>query len=359
MDKPIIRSIALFLEKPGERNTKEYTDYVIESLRLVDQFRRKLETRGYTVFTKRLVLPELPLKKRVEVIEDVEPRDTLISIGSIDVEEATPETILNIVDQGYYLSLQGVWRNPVIHARRVSEIIHRVSEINPVNATRIAVGFHENLLETPYFPDSTSSGTYGVGYSFLFPRHMIKYVEEHDSLDGYTSLFKEYVEELISIARDVLGVDRVLFDYSISPWINDSVVELIERLGYKFLSPGFNYGIHVLNRVIEGFVREIGYESGFNEVMLPYAEDSRLINAGAKGLIRARDLLLYSSTCIVGPDMIVVPASIESVSYFILDTYSIWCTKNRAMALRIIPVPNKPGDTVKLGKFGEIPVINY
>jgi len=83
--------------------------------------------------------------------------------------------------------------------------------------------------------------------------------------------------------------------------MNESVVELLSLMGFELDSPGFNYGVRMLNDRISRMAEKLGYAGGFNEVMLPYAEDSLLIDAGRKGFLCARNLLLYSSTCVAGP----------------------------------------------------------
>ncbi|RLG81753.1 MAG: DUF711 domain-containing protein, partial [Thermoprotei archaeon] len=256
-------------------------------------------------------------------------------------------------------SLYCSWSDPLQCSERASSIIHRVSENDPVSATRIALAYHTDPLETPYFPDSTSSGKIGVGYSFLLPSTMKRYYREHGELNSFYKYLINIVEDLLKITKNKLGLERVLFDYSISPWMENSVVDLIEAMGYKFLSPGFNYGVYRLNEIIQEIARIAGRATGFNEVMLPYAEDSLLIKAGREGILRASTLLAYTATCVAGPDMIVIPSSKRELARFILDTYSIWRVKRRPMALRAIPVSGLAGDTIDLGKFGKVPIINY
>ena len=80
---------------------------------------------------------------------------------------------------------------------------------------------------------------------------------------------------------------------------------------------------------------------------------------GENGLIRAKDLLLYAATCVSGLDMLVIPADEEKMTDFIKDVYAVYAVKKRPLATRLIPVPNKPGDKISLGRFGETPVIHY
>lgn len=355
--KPIIRSITLFLGKK-ELVKPTWKNYVEEKIIWLKETSQILTHKGYKVFTERIVFPDLSREDKERIVDIIDDNNILISLGCFYFKHITGKDILDLVGKGYYITLYGFRENPVENALKISKILHQITSVDPLNATRVSIAFHNNILETPYFPDTVSSGVEGVGFSFLLPRHLIEYYEKHHSLDTYVELLVETINEIKDIVKS-RHVHRVFFDYSISPWMDNSVVELIEKLGYKLLTPGFNYGIHILNKFIEKLIVSCGSSGGFNEVMLPYAEDNLLKKAGEKGYLRARDLLLYSISCVVGPDMIVVPESIDMLKKYILDTYSVWLMKKKPLALRIIPVSLNPGDKIVLGKFGEVYVINY
>jgi len=351
--KPIIRSITLFLD------TGVYTDRsaLATALAKLEELSAKIAGRGYEVFTKRVSLPLAPLAERARIASSVDSKHYLVSIGAVKASELN-SSVAELVNSGYYTAVYGIEKNPPLVAREVSRFIHKLSAENPVNATRVAVAMHGNPLESPYFPDSTSSGVAGVGFSLLLPRSLAEFYRAHGSLEEYTNVMKSYVSELVACARES-GFERVVVDYSISPWMDNSVVKLLEYMGFKLLEPGFLYGVHALNKLVNRFATVCGYAGGFNEVMLPYAEDDALRDAGLKGLVKARDFLYFSSVCVAGPDMLVVPESTEKLAGLILDTYSVWLVKKRAMSLRAIPVVSEPGETVDLGRFGRVAVINY
>jgi len=351
--KPVIRSITLFLD------SRVYADRgVLETaLAKLEELSAKIAGKGYEVFTKRVSLPLAPLAERARVASFIDPKHYLVSIGAVKASELS-SSVAELVNSGYYTAVYGVGENPQLVTREVSRFIHKLSAENPVNATRVAVAMHSNPLESPYFPDSTSSGVEGVGFSFLLPKSLEEFYRARGSLEEYADVLKSFVSELAACARES-GFERVVVDYSISPWMDNSVVKLLECVGFKLLEPGFLYGVHALNKLVNRFTAVCGYAGGFNEVMLPYAEDSALRDAGLKGLIRARDFLYFSSVCVAGPDMLVLPESTEKLAGLILDAYSVWLVKKRAMSLRAIPVASMPGDTVDLGRFGKVAVIDY
>jgi len=352
-DKPIIRAIAFFLEDSVSR------EYYIDKLPQLYMLRDRIIGEGYQVFSIRLVLANQSQENMEKIMGYIDQKDILVSAGYVNVEELDFEYVKWLVSNGYYVTIMGVWENPERYSRTVSRLIHLISSEDPVYATRVSIGFHGKPLITPYFPDTSSDGVFRIGYSFLLPNSLLEYYREEGSLDGYIDVFKNHVYNLIDLTRSVVRTDNVVFDYSISPWMDNSVVNLLNEMGFKLGSPGFNYGVSLLNSFINKIVKEVGHSTGFNEVMLPYAEDSILIEAGSKKLIRARDILLYSSTCIAGPDMIVVPQDVDKLTNYILDTLSIWFIKKKPMALRAIPVDAEPGDEVFLGRFGSVYVLEY
>ncbi|MEM1675206.1 MAG: DUF711 family protein [Desulfurococcaceae archaeon] len=357
-NKPVIRSIAIFLE--NKSSVREFIDYYYSTTAILNDLKNTLEKNGYSVFTKRIVFPHISVDIRKKIIEEIDSSsDILVSIGYSGFSDIERELVIESTVKGFYTALYGLWIKPVEYVKQASEIIHRISSIEPFYASRLAICFHREFVESPYFPDTVSSGVESIGLSFLLPKHIIMYLRENNSIDKYPLVFRKYLDELEFIIRETTGFKNIFFDFSISPWMDNSVVDLVEEMGFKFLEPGFNYGILMLNELI-GKLVELSRESrGFNEVMLPYAEDYRLIEAGGRGCLKARDLILYTSTCVAGPDMIVVPESIEKLAKYMLDTYSIWVFKKKPIALRAIPVSNKPGDSVDLGKFGKVYVIDY
>lgn len=361
LHKPVIRSVTVFTYKPTTFDLEE----VVESLKMAQGIlllvEKKLKELGYDVFTTRISLPRLPVLLIKRLLDRIDiPDSVLLSVGGIDITHIDYDLALDIVSRGYYFSIYGISRNPQEYSYTISRLIHKIAEENPVYATQISISYHHTPLETPYFPDSTSSGELGIGFSFLYPNIVKNILEETESLTYTIEKLENMFRKTINDIRHLgLGKYRFGIDYSISPWMEKSVVALIEALGYELGKPGFNYGVYLINDMIQELTKRIGYAIGYNEVMLPYAEDALLIDAGKYQKIRARDLLLYTSTCVVGPDMIVVPAEQNHLRQFLLDTYSVWRLKQKPLSARIIPVDGLPGDKIDLGKFGNVYVLSY
>ncbi|WP_440059762.1 DUF711 family protein [Thermogladius sp. 4427co] len=358
--KPVIRAISYFT--PSFQNTQEAENSLIKGLETLDAVEKEVAKYGYKVFTKRISMPLFNRERTLDVARVAEnyiSEGILVSLGFFELDSVDTKTLEDLLYNGFYISLKFTGsKDPVELSSRLSEFIHRVSYSEPQAATRLAVGFHNMPLETPYFPDSTSSGIEGVGLSFLYADYVRSIVEEGYSIVEAFYSFEEEIRRILQIVRGAYS-GRVVADYSLSPWMEDSVVRFFKSIGYNILEPGFYHGISVVNKLIQRLADRVGNATGFNEVMLPYAEDSELIELGSKGLLSATRLLSYMSVCVAGPDMLVVPSSVEKLKSFILDWHAVSQLKNKPSALRIIPVDASPGEIVDLGRFGKIPVLPY
>ncbi len=355
--KPIIRSVAGFTRLDIEWSRNGLRNAIEHVLDLVDKACDLLSGAGYTIWSKRISLPIPPVTvydRLPDILSDIVSKDYMVSTGCVFLEEMSIEKIIDIVSNGIYICL--IWgKEP--DAVKATDVFLRASEYNPVYATRIALSLDGTPLETPYYPLSTSLYGESIGIAFLYP----SYLESIFSKRGLRGIRKT----LLSLEKDIanvlndLGV-RVSIDYSISPWMEDSVAGLIESItGYTPDKPGFLHGIYVLNSIL-GELRGVSrLMQGYNEVMLPYAEDSILMKYGGEGRLRARDFLRFSSVCIAGPDMIVVPMDRVKLLGYIRDALALGRVKGRYMGLRIIAVNRDAGERIDLGKFGSVPILDY
>ncbi len=352
-----IRALTVFTPFPEEWSRDSIAGLFEEAVTRLGEIKDILHENGYDVWTFRITLPKPPVetyRALVSVLPDP-PRDTLVSIGGLEITSVSPKLVTELVEKGYYVPLHGVTRSPAEGARAASWIIHEAASHDPVLATRIAVAIHNEPIRTPYFPDSTSYAlgwTYGLAYLYndLMEKHVKGELRFEDFLD--------MLEKPLSIIRS-RGV-TAFADLSLSPWMSDSTARLIMNLSRTGLfEPGFLSAVRSLNKIISELAARIAWVTGFNEVMLPYAEDKVLVDAGCRGRIKAQDFLLASIACVAGPDMLVVPANREMLANYILDTYTVWLTKKKPVALRAIPVNGSIGSRVRLGKFGSPCIIPY
>ncbi len=354
-----VRALTYFASGVSDWGREGIKAVVERGIEVLERAREIVEGMGIEVWTLRISLPEMPtdasLDRVASVLTDVlDVRRYLASIGGVYVGRATPMEIAEACARGLYVPILGLWMDPGKWSTWVSRVLHEVAGLSPEACTRVGVSLGVEPVETPYFPLSTSSRLEGLGVAYL-------YVDLARELVRGSMSVELVSRKLLSVAKAIEEsgiVKRVGIDYSLSPWMEESVAELIELMGFEPLRAGSSYAVSKLNELVSRLA-SLGPAMGFNEVMLPYAEDSRLRELGAKGLVRARDFLPLVATCLAGLDMLVLPADKDALRKLVLDAYAIARAKGRAAGLRVIPAASEVGEAVDLGRFGRVAAIAY
>ncbi|MGC9177802.1 MAG: DUF711 family protein [Conexivisphaera sp.] len=294
---------------------------------------RRISSSGLEVWTRRISLPGLPGddQRMVERVVTAAPEGILVSVG----HTRRPEVLEAAASRGLYayMPLEG----PEDAALAASAMV-AISRRNPEDATRVAVSAGGELVHTPYFPVSSAApGRTTVAASLLYPSD----VDPRSIDSSMESAFR----------RAEQAAPGVAFDYSLSPWMDESVADLVRGIsGSPVGGPGSMHAVATLNRAIRGHAGRGAV--GFNEVMLPVEEDSRLKEMAREGSLRAYDLLRMASICVAGVDMAVVSAGSEEVRGFLLDARAVALSARKPLGVRLIPVEDPPGTEVDLGRFG-------
>ncbi|MDK2384103.1 MAG: DUF711 family protein, partial [Candidatus Korarchaeota archaeon] len=155
-----------------------------------------------------------------------------------------------------------------------------------------------------------------------------------------------------------IGTAFIGIDVSPSPWMEMSVARVVEALsGVSVGAPGSLSAIRRLNEAVWRAGKGLPL-IGFNETMLPVAEDNVLKVRTLEGL-RVRDLALLTLGCLAGIDMVVLPweGGAEALGGLILDQVVVHRLKAMPLGMRVILYEGvRPGDKVELDKFGAVPV---
>lgn len=243
----------------------------------------------------------------------------------------------------------------------VIEVLRRVpEEVGWVAGSRFAVAFGGRPV-TPYFPVTTSE-TEGATASLLYPTHLAELIDGGETLlDALRATALEAYRLVYSaIDRCGTGLPLLGLDLSLSPWASDSVAALLEKLlGMPLFSPGTFAVLRSVNEALSLLASSLG-AVGFNEVMLPLAEDDRLKELAAVGQLRFRDLLATAPACVVGLDMVPLPSTTETrvLKWAMRDLDAASKLKRRPLGMRVLLVGASPGEEVELGMFGKTPVID-
>ena len=343
----------------------------------------RLKIRAVTVHEVELSLNswiedvKLMSKKIAEINEDVLSLRLSLEANYVDTSLLDKLSKLTRVNELNYIS---IWLEEVTALEEIVELLSISEKVYvsfmysndlPFKASELLFTVHERLSwsgcsrlglsigeppQTPYFPVNRPEER-GFSVSLLYPKHLLDLLNFGHSLSEALKLIAEHTLELCR------GLERGLpflgVDYSLSPWMDDSVVELIERVsGVEFGDPGTISAIVEVNRAIRTAAHK--YEGiGFNEVMLPYAEDNRLKDLGRRGLLTLRDLMSYTVYCVAGLDMVLIPVSdgVKFADSMLRDLTETKALKGRCIGFRVLLADRPPGLEVNLGEFGVTPVL--
>ncbi|MEZ0290565.1 MAG: DUF711 family protein [Sulfolobales archaeon] len=332
---------------------------------VLEKFVERISSNGYNVWTKRISLP--PLSRSILSLCDEISRDLSLLSGlyiaafNIDFELYRDISSKDLVS---CMTLNpSVFSSILIREERDLEIefleeFYRYG--TPDIFTRFA-GVIGRWVLTPYFPGSASiveepTITISLRYVDLFDRAFT-------SREEYKSLVR-WLRKLYRVSLEVseeLGVYFGGFDLSLSPWMSESVAELIERYSGSMISePGVAKTILEMNRFIEKIASDAGVKTtGFNEVMLPLEEDNQLKKRALEKRLTLTSLLRLTPYCIAGVDMVVVSRERLKLRSLVRDLIASYEIKRKVHGFRIIPVNKSPGERISLGRFGEAVVIDY
>ncbi len=350
----IIRSLTIHL--PDYERITKYID-------LLEDFASKISGRGYTVWSKRISLPVARdnIFRICDYIHSSYDSLNRYFIAAFVIDPSERNTPSGTDLFACMLSLRNTFSTMLITEDYLDKILQILRQFYSAEQYDVYTRFAGVLGEwvmTPYFPSSPSlvneaTVTLALRYVDLFDKGF-------GGGEGYKELIN-WLRDLDSSAKEIaeeIGVRYGGIDASLSPWMEESVAELVEKYsGETIDSPGIAHIIYRMNRFIEEIISVSGItRAGFNEVMLPVEEDNVLKKRVIEGRLTLTKLLRLTPYCIVGVDMIVVPRKKFSIEKFVLDLLTVYRIKKRPLGFRVIPVDKEPGTIIDLGRFGSAAV---
>lgn len=128
-------------------------------------------------------------------------------------------------------------------------------------------------------------------------------------------------------------------DASPAPGLDASIGKAIETLTHApFGSPSTLAGCAVITDVLKGLDVET---CGYSGLMLPVLEDPVLAKRAAEGRFSVSELLLYSSVCGTGLDVVPLPGntSITALRGLITDVAALSTKYSKPLSARLFPIP--------------------
>ncbi|MEM2981144.1 MAG: DUF711 family protein [Thermoproteota archaeon] len=350
-----IRSVTLFITS-GE--TQGFSERIVE---LGSKLSLSIESMflSESVWSTRAALPPLggqesPMKRASQLLDlDIV---NYVSIGQVEDTHPALKEVADVAENGVFTSIN---LRSINNISMVENVLRKTCEEDPSNGSRISINVGENIV-TPYFPSACNlHGEEGLAISLLYPSLL-----RNKLLSQFQDILAEVYASTERVGlklSDSLGIKYHGIDVSLSPWMEESVAEIVEfTSGSKMPLPGTYSTIREINSLIENAVKTSGVKAtGYNEIMLPVAEDNVLKERAAAGDVRLRDLVHLTSACVAGVDMVVLPDETPGniVRGVFKDLFEINRVKGKTIGVRMLFAPGEPGETVKLKFFGQTPVI--
>ena len=274
--------------------------------------------------------------------------------GLIEVEKIHIVSELLAKNQSMFASVNAkslcsVAEASAVYARLCKSLSRR--DIRGFANFRLGVGFNINEY-TPFFPFSDGLETsVSVGLESL-PLVRKVWSETRKFANVERTLVNE-LQRAQSIFINVLTANSDIAyrgaDWSLAPLPNgnETVVGLIENISGNPIGSGGNLGaIARLTSCLKAPLEQAVIGTGFNGVMLSVLEDDVLANRFRHRLTSVNDLLLYSSVCGCGLDMVPIAGDTPEacIAEYATDTGALAYRLSKPLGVRFLPIaPLKAG----------------
>lgn len=201
---------------------------------------------------------------------------------------------------------------------------------------------------TPYFPVAWHRGPETMAIGLESASVVEQAFAEMSKGDDPTARLKQKLEEVFApverigraVAREhergYLGIDT-----SPAPGKDRSIAAAIEALTR---APFGSAGTLEACAAITAALKTVGAATwGYNGLMLPVLEDPLLAQRANEGRYTVRDLLLYSSVCGTGLDVVPIPGDtpVHSIAALLRDVAAMSSRLRKPLSARLFLVPGK------------------
>jgi uncharacterized protein (UPF0210 family) len=350
------------------KNTSDLVT-VESAIGFLQRAKKKFEDDGYEIQTLRIATQPLPEylngKTRNEALADlkridevVSARSVLLSIGPVitddrhDPEFASWAT--QLVNQTKNINFSVTVASPGrgIHSQSAltaAEAIVAISKTTPGGEGNFRFTTAANCLPgTPFFPVAYHQGPAAFSIGLESPGLLREAFEQSKDIEEAKAKLTTLLEsELGPVEKLALGIARnehreyLGIDTSPAPSKEASIGAAIEALTrVPFGSASTLAACAAITDVLKNLkIKTCGYSG----LMLPVLEDPVLAQRAAEGRYSVRELLLYSSVCGTGLDVVPLggdtPASV--LAALIRDVAALSTKLHKPLSARLFLIPGK------------------
>ncbi|HWT88855.1 MAG TPA: DUF711 family protein [Candidatus Angelobacter sp.] len=370
--RPKIRTITAFLNLDRAQVQQQIAD----ALQMLRRAKTIFESRGYEVQTIRIATQPFP-----EYTKGLTPQQTIVFFKDLDAlaekEKFAPgigPAMLNADDPESQADLladilantkhirgsiviageDGVRWRAIGAAARAIKKLEDSTEHSQGNFNLGAIADVPPL--SPFF---TAAYVDGFGHQFAIGLESANVVAEAfrgatDIDSARQKLTGMLSSEAIEIERHANRIDMetgwayVGIDLSPAPLKDVSIGAAIENL---IAQPFGSAGTLTAAATITAAVKAVSVkQTGYNGLMLPILEDSRLAERWSQGRVTLEGLLSYSAVCGTGLDTIPLPGDVSTaqLSLILADVATLAVKWHKPLSARLLPVKGKiAGDTTE------------
>ncbi len=350
-------------------------DAVARALEMLARAKRRFEGEGYEVQTTRITMPPIiaavnatarraALPHVAEIDAMVGAHGSICALGPVLTADR-PDSALapwaaEVVKATKSTSFSVMVASPAggvhAHAARVAaEVMHAVAGAVPDGKGSFRFAAAANIpAGTPFFPvgwhEGTSSLAIGMESADLV---RAAFAGASDVDEGRRRLTESITAELRAvekIAAAIAADEKVRYggiDPSPAPMGDMSIGAALEALSHvPFGDAGTLRACAVVTEVLK---RIPVLQCGYAGLMLPVLEDKVLAQRAIEGRYGLRDLLLFSSVCGTGLDVVPVPGdtTIDTLANIVLDVAAQSVKLKKPLSVRLYLAPGtKAGDAM-------------
>ncbi len=276
---------------------------------------------------------------------------------AIEIADKYKNAFINyILTQNNQLSLQSA-----LYASKFIKLVSRLSE-NGFDNFRCGASFNCKA-NGAYFPFTYHSGKNGFSIALEMTPTIVDVIKSNKNVqlegirDKIIDALLPTLIQIDKISKEIELVTKIKYngiDTSIAPHPEDpehSVSYIVELLGVEVFG---GYGSTFVTSFLTDILKTIAGRSsikttGFNGVMYSVLEDPGISRINKdKDSLSIEELMLFSTVCACGLDMVPVPGDIsdDEIGSILLDVAALSNRLQKPLGVRILPIPGKPAGQI-------------
>ena len=238
-----------------------------------------------------------------------------------------------------------------------AKIIKKLSEPDPFSNLQFCISSNVKP-NVPFFPAAYHLAEKpAFSLALEMADEVIKVIEQSSTLretqDNLLAKFNEIYDVLTKISEKMARTYNIEFkgiDFTPAPYPepDKSIGTAIEKLGFEYF--GSNGTLTAVALIKNSIPVDKEKVIGFSGFMQPVLEDLILSKRLSENRFNLDSLLLYSTMCGSGLDVVPLPGDItvKELFYILLDICTTSVTLNKPLTARLMPIPGKnAGDDVE------------